>query len=114
MLELTLPYSLHDTQFTQLNNILFMSKDRLTGVKHLMHINNHNDYIIVVVFYYVVLCIASNCGVYFVHSITTNVFVTVRLPMKKKHGRMSKASNSRTPTNILEGVDNGTCLIGRV
>jgi hypothetical protein len=103
------------TLVSQLNGNPFLSKDRLTRVKHSMYFNNHDDYITAAASSSTCLLgIGSDCGVYFVQSSTANISSTVRSAAKRKRGRNSKASKSGTPTNILQGVDDGTWWIGRV
>ena len=103
------------TLVSQLNGNPFLSKDRLTWIKHSMYFNNHDDYVIATALSNTYLLgIGSDCGVYFMQHSTTNMSSIVRSTMKKKRGWPFAVSNSRTPTSILHGVDNGTWWIACV
>lgn len=103
------------TLVSQLNGNPFLSKDRLTRVKHSMYFNNHDDYLSAAASSSTCLLgIGSDCGVYFVQNSTTTVSSTVKSALKRKKGRQPKSSKAGRPTNILQGVEDGSWWIGRV
>ena len=99
----------------QLNGNNFLSKDKLTRIKHTIQFNNHDNCMQSGLSLGTgLLCIGSNCGVHFVQRITTRLSSTVRFAAKRKRGRPSSASASGTATNILNAVDEGPWWMGRV
>ena len=75
------------TLVSQLNGNGFLSKDRLTRVKHSMYFNNHDDYVTAAASFSTCLVgIGSDCGVFFVQHNTTGLSSTIRLAKKRKRG----------------------------
>lgn len=100
------------TLVSQLNANPFLSKDRLTRVKHSIYFNNSEDYIAAsscteTMF----LGLGMDCGVYFMQRNTTTMSSSARTVKKRTRER---ASNNMQVTCVLNAVDEGTWCIGRV
>ena len=110
------------TLVSQLNGNPFLSKDRLTRVKNSIFFNNSDDYVTATSSSTsMLLGLGSDCGVYFVQRSTTRLSSTVKSVVRRKRRRPGKETPKRgrpqkdaSPTNILEGVDEGRWWIGRV
>ena len=103
------------TLVSQLNGNPFLSKDRLTRVKHSMYFNNHDDYMSAASSSSTCLLgLGSDCGVYFVQRSSTTTASTVKAVARRKKGKGTSASKRGSPTSILNGEDQGTWWIGRV
>ena len=97
------------TLVSQLNGNPFLSKDRLTRVKHSMYFNNHDDYITVAASSSsCLLGLGSDCGIYFVQRTSTTTALTVKAAARRKRGQGSSASKSGSPSSILHGADEGS------
>ena len=108
-------YIYKSTLVSQLNGNHFLSKDRLTRIKHSIEFNNHNNCMRVGLSSSTgLLCIGSDCGVYFVQRSTTRISSTVKFVAKRKRDRPPSAPAPRTATNILNAVDEAAWWVGRV
>lgn len=100
------------TLVSQLNANPFLSKDRLTRVKHSIYFNNSDDYIAASSSTETMLLgLGMDCGVYFMQRSTTTMSSSVKTAVRRTRGRPSKKLQ---PTCVLNGVDRGTWCIGRV
>ena len=90
----------------------FLSKDRLTRVKNSIYFKNSNDYIFATASADTCLLgLGSDCTVYFVQRSTVCISSAVKAARKKTR---SKQLRRGTPSNILQGVDEGTWFLRRV
>jgi hypothetical protein len=115
-LSATVQYNGHEiyksTLVSELNSNPFLSKDMLTRVHNSIFFNNSNDYVAAANSESsCLLGLGSDCAIYFVQRNTTRMIFAAKASMKRSRGW---ASRSGRPTNVLEGVDEGTWWLGRV
>lgn len=103
------------TLVLKLNGHPFLPKDHLTRVKHLMHFNNHDDYMMVATLSSTCLLkLGLGCGIYLLQCSSTIRTSIVKVVAKQNRGGQSLASKCASLNNILQGVDHGSLWIQRV
>ena len=103
------------TLVLQLNNNIFLSKDRLARIKHSIQFNNHDNCLQARSSSESrSLCIKSDCGVHFVQQSTRLLLSTTNFTAKQKRGYSTTNVKAGNATNILNKVDINSWWVGRV